>query len=290
MRKPTPNDFIIDDVSITFLGNPDGSTSVKFNRVAMIAKRYNQIKEDLLTIIKANGTIHPLPDDYRKAVALLIIMKTGIRIGNEESAEGFMTEYKEKGKEVFAKTYGLTTMLQEHIFIRNQQVFFSFTGKKHVLNEFKLDKDLSQYVIPIIKENAEPVFRITESELTSFIKRITSRYFSSKDFRTFRANVFAFEKIKTLTGVSNKKEHKEAVKMVLEYVSEKLNNTPQVCKTSYIDPRLYDYILGEPEKIEKEVKEYEKRINNQFQKGGLLIGWKKHLSPVEQKMYKNLKN
>lgn len=279
--KLDPDRFNIDGEQILFVGNETGSMDVKFNRVAKIASRYDKIISEINQVIQANSGI-PTNANYNLAAATMIILKTGIRIGNEDSAEGFYSDYKEEGKTVLAKTYGLTTLLPEHVKVENNQVKFDFTGKKHVRNVFTLSPELSKLVIPIINSNYNPVFNITESDLTSFIKKISSPYLSSKDFRTFRANVFAYQKASSLPQPTTKKEWKESVKIVHEHVSQLLNNTPAVVKTNYVDQRLYDTMWGTKEAVdekakaaEKAAKEAEKKENKKelggkfkFSKGG----------------------
>lgn len=264
--KIDPDRFTIDGKSVLFIGNETGSMDVKFNRVAKIASRYDKIVSKVKDIISTNKDV-PTNKEYNLAVATLIILKTGIRIGNEDSAEGFMSDIKEKGKTVLAKTYGITTLLPEHVNISNGIAKFDFTGKKHVQNTFTLSKELSTLVLPIVTSNYATVFNITEPELTKFIKRISSPYLSSKDFRTFRANVFAYEKASQLPKPITKKDWKEQIKEVHEHVSKLLNNTPAVVKSSYVDQRLYDELWGTKEDMEakeKEAKEKAKQNKKAF--------------------------
>lgn len=238
--------YQIDSREVAFFGNSNSSMDVKFNRVTKIASRYDKIKNKLLDYIDNNRS-YPTSKEYNLGVAFLIIITTGIRIGNEDSAEGFYSDYKVKGKTVFAKTYGLTTLLPRHISVEEGKVKMHFTGKKHVINSFELPEDVSKLIIPIIKSKYVPVFNIHEGELTKFISDITSPYFSSKDFRTFRANVYGYNFAKGLPPYTTKSERRERINAVTEHVSKLLNNTAGVVKTSYLDPRLFDYFF--PDKI-----------------------------------------
>lgn len=247
--------FDIDGQRIPFFGNIQSTTNNKFNRVAIIASRYSKIKQDMYNIIRQNPEF-PTNTEFNCAVAVLLILKTGIRIGNEDSAEGYMTTPYEgsKMKPKFVKTYGLTTMLPEHVTVKNGIVHLNFLGKKHVENSFVLDPELSKLVIRIYKSGYRPVFNIDDYTLTKFIKLKTSPYLSSKDFRTFRANVYAYEAIKNIKLPTNKQEYKEAVNMVADYVSERLNNTREVVKKSYIDPRIFERFLGKESDYDTEKK------------------------------------
>ena len=254
--------FIIDGQEIGFYGHVNGSTDVKFNRVSMIASRYGEITSKMRSIINAEQSI-PTSTRYNCAVATLLTLKTGIRIGNEDSAEGFYSEYKEKGKTVLAKTYGLTTMERHHVKLQpNGIVEFDFTGKKHVENHFTLDRELSQYVRRIYQSAYSPVFNIDDYTLTKFIKDETSPYFSSKDFRTFRANVYGYKYLMSIPTPTDKKSYKQSVKYVCTMVSKKLNNTHSVVKTSYLDPNLFVYNWGTVDQWDQKKKEY----------GGLIYG------------------
>ncbi|MEW5323906.1 hypothetical protein V2J23_18175, partial [Geobacillus thermoleovorans] len=94
------------------------------------------------------GNRVPVSTRYAGAVALLVVISTGIRIGNEDSAEGYVSDLKYSdnyGKEV--NTYGLATLRQEHVHVRNGIVHFDFVGKKQVDNSFKLNPALSKLVL-----------------------------------------------------------------------------------------------------------------------------------------------
>jgi len=236
--------FDIEGTMIPFFGISDSSMEVKFNRVARIASRFNIWKEQMQNYVLQNNS-SPTSQEYNLSVAFLIIMSTGIRVGNESSAEGFYSDYKEKGKTVFAHTYGLTTLLPEHVSVKNEIVYFNFTGKKHVQNTFELSSDLSKLVIPVIESGYSTVFNMEEPELTRFVKQHTSKHLSTKDFRTFRANVYAFEFGSTQPKYMSKSERKDRIKDTVEKVSQQLNNTPGVVKSSYVDKRLLDYLFPE---------------------------------------------
>lgn len=233
---------------IPFFGIENSSMNVKWNRIARIGKNYNSWFLEMENFIRENKSF-PTTKNYNFAVAFLTIMETGIRVGNEDSAEGFYSEYKEEGKRVLAHTYGLTTLEPRHIEVVNGKVRLDFTGKKHVQNTFQLNQKLSDLTRPIIESGYDPVYNMEEGELTRFIKSKTSKHLSTKDFRTFRANVLAFQFSKKQSEPTTKKERREAISATLELVAEQLNNTKGVVKSSYVDPELLDFLF--PEIIEE---------------------------------------
>lgn len=239
--------FKIGKEVICFYGKSRGANSNKFNRVNKLAAMYNPLSKKLHEMAKRGmKSCSPI---YRGAVATLLLLETGIRIGNESSAEGYNTVPHPHNKDQstkFVKTYGLTTLLREHVVIsrgKHKVVSFNFVGKKQVANEFVIPRELVDYVVSIAQCNEDPIFGITDYELTKFIKRYVGKCFSPKDFRTLRANIYAYQSIvyskPDIMNMTTKKEAKEITKRICIEVSEQLNNTPGVCKKSYIDDNLF---------------------------------------------------
>lgn len=239
----------VDGKTYKMLRSKNCSNNDKFNRAAKLLSKFNEISNKMDGYIK-RGNGESL--NARLALAVKMMMYTGIRIGNESSAEGYMTkpyEYSDKKPE-FVQTYGLTTLKSEHCRKVGRYVFLNFLGKKHVENTFRLEGLLAKQFKQVLAfaEEFETVFEISEYELTKFIKTHVGKQFTPKDFRTMRANMFAWEKYQEICErelPTTKKERNAEVKEICQYVSQKLNNTPGVCKTSYIDSYLWDELEEE---------------------------------------------
>ena len=211
----------------------------KHNRMVKLALRFEELSEKFDRMIEKGGYV---TDTARCALACKMMMYTGIRIGNEGSAEGYITKPHPNSKKEpeFVQTYGLTTLLPEHVLVKGRKVFLNFIGKKQVENSFTLIGDLAKQVKEVLKtvEQGETLFEITEYELTKFIKRYVGR-------RSLGANMYAWEKFMEICErelPSTKTEFNKEVKEIATYVSEHLNNTPGVCKASYIDSMLWDEV------------------------------------------------
>lgn len=218
----------------------------KHNRMVKLAVRFEELSEKFDRMIEKGDYI---TDTARCALACKMMMYTGIRIGNEGSAEGYITKPHPNSKKEpeFVQTYGLTTLLPEHVLVKGRKVYLNFIGKKQVANSFTLTGDLAKQVKEVLStvEQGETLFEVTEYELTKFIKKYVGRRFTPKDFRTLRANMYAWEKFmeiceRELPGT--KSEFNKEVKEIATYVSEHLNNTPGVCKASYIDSNLWSEV------------------------------------------------
>lgn len=231
-------------VEYGFCRSPKASYEDKHNRMVKLATRFEELSEKFDRMIEKGDYV---TDTARCALACKMMMYIGIRIGNEGSAEGYVTKPHPNSnkKPEFVQTYGLTTLLPQHCLVKGRKVFLNFLGKKQVENSFTLTGDLAKQVKEVLKtvEDGETLFEVTEYELTKFIKRYVGRRFTPKDFRTLRANMCAWDKVRELMGrelPSTKKEYNAEVREIATYVSEQLNNTPGVCKTSYIDSYLWD--------------------------------------------------
>ena len=112
----------------------------KHNRMVKLALRFEELSEKFDRMIEKGGYV---TDTARCALACKMMMYTGIRIGNEGSAEGYITKPHPNSKKEpeFVQTYGLTTLLPEHVLVKGRKVFLNFIGKKQVENSFTLIGD-----------------------------------------------------------------------------------------------------------------------------------------------------
>lgn len=220
-----------------------GGYNNRFNRVVKLLKDFDHLtlKFDRM-IARGKG----VTDTARLALACKMLMYTGIRAGNESSAEGYITTPHPNSKEKprFVKTYGLTTLLPEHVITTPYRARFNFIGKRQVDNSFVVTGDLAKQVRQLYKYSDVTLFDITAYDLKKFIKVYVGEQFTPKDFRTLRANMVALDTVKEIDfrkRPTTKRELNAEIKEVAVKVSQALNNTPGVCKASYIDPLIWDY-------------------------------------------------
>jgi DNA topoisomerase IB len=228
-------------------GKVRGHQSNKWNRATKLAYRFNELNEKFRGIVKRG--IYNNTEHSRCALALLLMMHTGIRVGNEGSAEGYMTKphpySKEKPK--FVKTYGLTTITWDHVTVLRNKVVLLFTGKKSVSNSFTLYDKFIRIAFKALQDNSQnncTVFGVTDYMLTKFIKKYVGKGFTPKDFRCMKGNLYAWEyaAIINWSSIPTKKLFKKELKHMYEFVAGYLNNTPAVCKRNYVCNKLEDYL------------------------------------------------
>jgi DNA topoisomerase I len=179
-----------------------------------------------------------LPAERVLACAVRLLDLGFFRIGSEDYAER-------------NESYGLSTMLREHLTIEEKELTFDFpakSGQRRV--QAILDSDAARVLRPLKRRRSgrqllayrdgDQWVEVNAEEVNEYIKHHTSGDFTAKDFRTWNATVLASV---ALAGAEQNTSHtrrertvREAVKTVAAY----LGNTPAVCRASYIDPRVID--------------------------------------------------
>ena len=81
---------------------------------------------------------------------------------------------------------------------------------------------------------------VTSTEVNSYLKEISGAEITAKDFRTWNATVQMAAELAAAPSPTSKTARKRTVNAAYKAVSEQLGNTPAVCKSSYVDPRVVD--------------------------------------------------
>jgi len=85
---------------------------------------------------------------------------------------------------------------------------------------------------------------VRSGDINQYIKEVTGGDFSAKDFRTWNATVLAAVALAVSTGAASPTARTRAVARAMKEVAHYLGNTPAVCRSSYVDPRVVDHYLG----------------------------------------------
>ncbi len=161
------------------------------------------------------------------------------RIGSEDYAER-------------NESYGLTTMLREHVTIDGNELMFDFPAKSGqrrvqaiadadalaVLAALKRRRSGSQLLA--YRDDGAWV-ELHAEEVNAYIKRFGHGPFTAKDFRTWNATVLAAVALAGAERQATSRAARErAVSGAIKTVAAYLGNTPAVCRSSYVDPRVID--------------------------------------------------
>jgi DNA topoisomerase-1 len=151
-------------------------------------------------------------------------------------------------------SYGLATLRREHVAIEPDGVMvFDYpakSGQRHL--QGILDERLAAIVGALKRRRggSEELLAYKErgrwhdlrsEDINAYVKEATGGDFSAKDFRTWNATALAAVAL-AVSGASaaTKTARKRAVNRAVQEVAGYLGNTPAVCRTSYIDPRVFD--------------------------------------------------
>ena len=176
------------------------------------------------------------------AMALMLVIDCGIRIGSEK--------YRDEND-----SFGATTLEPRHIKIKGDIINVNFIGKKGVKNTGKCrSKRLSRNLLNkkrTLKKN-EPIFTyrrgnkwysLKSSDVNKYLKKFGN--FSSKNFRTWVANLSFISEILKYEISTSENLKKKNINAALQKTAHKLNNTATVCKKNYIDPYLIDLYMND---------------------------------------------
>lgn len=197
-----------------------------------------------------NSDLYTEGDSKNKQIAMILklVIDCCFRVGNDK--------YTRENK-----SYGVSTLLNDHIKIKNDDIKISFTGKKGVKNTCsvrnkKLSRELRRKKRTLNKKDRIFTYRnnscychITSNDVNRYLKRFGN--FSTKNFRTWSANI-EFIKQVIKQGTSDKDvDNKRSVNAAIKMVADKLHNTVSVCKSNYIDPILIDKYMKNPANFNK---------------------------------------
>lgn len=203
-----------------------------------------------------------------KIVALLVLIldETGIRIGNKQ--------YVHKNN-----TYGLTTLRRRHMTVEEGLLTFEFKGKSNKMREVTIEDDR---LLRLIRKSAElpgyELFRFRDSsgkfvpidsdDVNRYIKSTMGEEFYSKDFRTWGATRMAVELYPSALKVKEQQPRRSFVNILLRMVANELGNTPSVCKSYYVHPRIMQGIeqqnLPSYKSYEEDTKDYGLSASEKF--------------------------
>ena len=172
------------------------------------------------------------------AAAVRLLDRGMFRIGSEDYAEQ-------------NQSYGLATLLKDHVALNGTCMRFSFPAKS---GQQRVQTIEDATVLPVVRAlkrrrggssellayRAEGTWRdVTSADINQYLQDVTGGDFSAKDFRTWNGTVIAAAMLAgdvPDTKTARKRRVNEAVKGVAFF----LGNTPAVSRASYIDPRVLD--------------------------------------------------
>jgi DNA topoisomerase-1 len=210
--------------------------------------KFERLEEFAAVLPKLRARVHAdlarpgLPRQKVLATVVQLLEKSLIRVGNDEYAKT-------------NKSFGLTTLRDQHVEVKGGTVRFRFRGKSGKLHNVDINdrrlariikecRDLpGQELFQYLDDNGD-VQDVNSADVNAYVREITGSDFTAKDFRTWSATVLAATALRdarahrgdVVSGRTTMAAAKKNVGRAIEAVSGLLGNTPAVCRKSYIHP------------------------------------------------------
>ncbi|MDQ1050518.1 DNA topoisomerase-1 [Streptomyces sp. V4I2] len=209
----------------------------KHEHVREVARALPQLRERVAADLGGRG----LSRERVTACAVRLLDLGFFRIGSDRH-----TRYSE--------TYGLTTMLREHVTCRRDEITFSYPAKggTDIVRALVDDQALAVVRAPLRRPRGGDRLlvywergawrELHGGDLNEALRRLAGTDITAKDFRTWHATVLAAVALSVTaeaaraTPAARRRQTSRAVREVSHY----LGNTPAVCRASYIDPRVFE--------------------------------------------------
>jgi DNA topoisomerase I len=212
----------------------------KFKRVVEFGESLPALRRRVRADLKGSSL-----ERKRVLAAMVRLIDQGFfRIGNDKSAEA-------------ESTFGLSTIRGSHVKVQDGVVKFDYVGKWRKKQQRSVDDNEVATVVGQLKgtkgaelfkfEQNGRVIDVKDRHVNDYIQSIIGKDFTAKDFRTWAGTLLCSIALAMQGQGDSKAERKRRIRKAIVATAEQLGNTPAVCRSSYICPRLLDeYMEGKP--------------------------------------------
>ncbi len=212
----------------------EAQDQTKYERIIAFARLLPRIRRTVARHLRKRG----LPREKVLAAVVRLLETTLIRVGNDEYARD-------------NRSFGLTTMHDDHVKIRGPKIRFDFRGKHGIEHEIDLDdrrlalivrncRDLpGQELFQYLDEQGE-VHDVGSADVNDYLREISGEDFTAKDFRTWAGTALAAQALQEFQDFDSRAAAKRNVTKAIEGVAERLGNTQAICRKCYVHPAIID--------------------------------------------------
>ncbi len=215
--------------------------AAKFDHLAEFGQALPALRARVSRDMRKQG----LPREKVLAAIVHLLDTTLIRVGNDEYAKA-------------NKSYGLTTLKDQHAQVRGDTLRFVFTGKsgkswkltlkdRRVAKVVKAAQDLpGQRLFQYLDDDGAP-----QSVSSNDVNAYLGDGVTAKDFRTWGGTVLAAAELSRFGKADTQTLAKANIKAAIDTVSGSLGNTPTICRKCYVHPQLLETYLDGSFKLGK---------------------------------------
>jgi DNA topoisomerase I len=205
----------------------------KFDRVLELSTQLPAWRTSVAQDLAGRG----LTRERVLALALRLLDRGYFRAGGEEYAEEH-------------ESYGIATLLCEHVTVRRDAVEFDYPAKSGVRRTVEIeDAGVVRAVRSLMRRaqrterllvcrNASGWVNVQADELNTRFKESVGDDYTVKDLRTWHGTVLAAAAFADADPPVSQRVVKRVEAAVMREVAEELGNTPAVARGSYVDPRV----------------------------------------------------
>jgi DNA topoisomerase-1 len=205
--------------------------ATKFDRMLEFGRALPRIRRRVAKDLRVPG----LPKEKVLATIVRLLECTLIRVGNEEYA-------RSNG------SFGLTTLRDRHVAVKSGALTLEFRGKSGVRQSALItDRRVTRIVRDCRDIPGQELFQwideqgerhpIGSGDVNEYLREASDGPFTAKDFRTWFATLEALDRLRKEKPGSTSLARKQVLDTV-KAVSEKLGNTPAICRKCYIHPEV----------------------------------------------------
>ncbi|GJE17877.1 DNA topoisomerase IB [Methylobacterium marchantiae] len=213
--------------------------STKFEHIMAFAEALPGIRAR----VDKDMSLRGLSRDKVLATVVHLLEATLIRVGNDDYART-------------NKSYGLTTLRDPHVTVEGAELTFRFKGKSGKMWNLSVkDRRVARIVKSCQDLPGQELFQylddegqrrdVTSADVNAYLREITGRDITAKDFRTWAGTVLAALALQEFEAFDSEAKAKKNLRAAIESVASRLGNTPTICRKCYIHPEVLDgYLEG----------------------------------------------
>lgn len=209
----------------------------KYERMPAFAAALPKIRARTTADLARSG----LPREKVLATVVQLLEKSLVRVGNEEYAKT-------------NKSFGLTTLRNNHVTINGPVLKFTFRGKSGVRHSVRVtSRRLARIVKGCRDLPGQELFQyldddgrrqsVDAGDINLYLREIAGRQITAKDFRTWAGTILAAQALRDIGGFATQKEANANVVRAIDQVAKRLGNTRAVCRKYYVHPVVIEAYL-----------------------------------------------
>jgi DNA topoisomerase I len=206
----------------------------KYQQLAAFGRALPQIRRRVGRDLAKPG----LPREKVLAAIVRLLERTMIRVGNDEYARA-------------NRSYGLTTLLDNHVRFYSGKLKFAFRGKSGIARRVVLrDPRLLRVVRHCQDIPGQTLFqyydddgkrrRVGSGDVNDYLRQISGVDFTAKFFRTWGGTLIVMCALMKKPAPRNEREAKRQIAEAVRDAAHQLGNTTTVCRKYYVHPAVID--------------------------------------------------